>query len=249
MRVKLIALSIILTAAVAAALIGASKAKPKPAQQQIEELEAGAKSHGLTLGERVRLAQLRNERKITITNSYSTSTYSEFPDMETAAALCSIVVARPVAAVSRVDDEERIVSSYRFQTVEVLSEPRAPEMTYTFNGTVPPELGRFQEGDFLVTVLGGTKDVDGVEVTSKYDDFELFSVGKEYLLFLNFDTTKTVGGLSMGPLGALEIGGDGTLSTLDRRPSHNIKQMIDSRFGNSFDVLKSFLKSLPKRQV
>jgi hypothetical protein len=249
MRVKLIALSVILIAGVAAALIGASKAKPKPAQQQIAELEARGKSHGLDLRDRVKLAKLRNERKITMPNSYSTSTYSGFRDMETAAALCTIVVARPVAMVSRLDEEERIVSSYKFQTVEILSEPGASKTPYTFSGSLPPELGRFQGGDFLVTILGGTKDVDGVEVTSKYDDFAPFSIGKEYLLFLNFDATRTVGGLRMGPLGALEVGGDGTLSTLDRRPSHDFKQMIDSRFGNSVQALKTFLKGLPKRQV
>jgi hypothetical protein len=248
MKFKLIALSVILAAATGAVIFGVSKANQKPDQQQIEELEARGKKYGLTLGERVKLAKLRNERKITIQKSYSTSMYGGFGDMETAAALCTIVVARPVAAVSRLDERGQIETSYKFETVETLSEPGASRWPFTFSGELPSELGSFRKGGFLVTTLGGTKEIDGVEVTSKYDDFELFSIGKEYLLFLEFDTKRTVGGLKMGPLGAMEIGGDGTLSTLDRRGSHDFKQMIDARFGNSVGALKTFLKSLPKRQ-
>lgn len=248
MRVKLIVLSVVLTVAVAAALISASKAKPKPAQQQIEELEARRKGYGLTLREHVKLAKLRNERKITVQRSYNTSSYSVFPDIETAAALCTIVVARPVAAVGRIDKEEQIETSYRFQTVETLSEPGPSKWPYTFSGEPPPELGTFGDGEYLVTIRGGTKEIDGVEVTTKYDDFELFSIGKEYLLFLDFDTTGRVGALRMGPLGALKIGDDGTLDTLGSSESEPVKQMINPRFGNSFGSLKAYLKSLPKRQ-
>jgi hypothetical protein len=248
MRVKLITLAVILTAAFVAALISASKAKPVPPQQQIEELETRGKKYGLTLREHVKLAKLRNEREIKIRKSYNTSSYAGFRDMETAAALCTIVVARPVAVVGRLSEEEQMESSYRFRTVETLSEPGPSKWPFTFSGELPPELGAFGEGEFLVTIRGGTKEIDGVEVTTKYDDFELFSLGKEYLLFLEFDTTRTVGGLKMGALGALEISDDGTLSTLDRSQSHEFKQMINSRFGNSVEALKAFLKRLPKRQ-
>jgi hypothetical protein len=247
MRVKLIALSVILIAAFIA-LISASKAKPVPAQQQAEELETRREKYGLKLREHVRLAKLRNERKVTIRSSYNAMLFAVPRDMETAVALWAIVVARPVAAVSRINEEERIVTSYRFQTVETLSEPGPSKWPFTFSGELPPELGAFGEGEFLVTILGGTKEIDGVEVTMKYDDFELFSVGKEYLLFLEFDTTRTVGALKMGPLGGLEIGADGTLSTLDRRDSHEFKRMLNSRFGNSVEALKAFLRSRPKRQ-
>jgi hypothetical protein len=249
MRVKPVALTVTVMLAVACvALINASKAKPVPAQQQIEELEARRKNHGLTLREHVKLASLRNERKITIQRSYNTTSYSVARDMETAAALYTIVVARPVAAASRLSEQEHIVTSYRFQTVEVLSEPGPSKWPFTSSGELPPELGAFGEGDYVVTIRGGTKEVDGVEVTMKYDDFEPFSIGKEYLLFLEFDTTRRVGGLAMGQLGALEIGDDGTLDTLGSRESNAVKQMINPRFGNSFGSLNAYLKSLPKRQ-
>lgn len=234
-----------MAAASGAAIFGVSKAKQKPEQQQIEELEARGQKYGLTVGERVKLAKLRNERKITIQWSYGM--YSVPEDMETAAALYTIVVARPVAAVSRINKEGHIDTSYKFQTVETLSEPGPSKWPFTFSGELPPELGAFGDGEYMVTIRGGTKEVDGVEVTMKYDDFELLSVGKEYLLFLQFDTTKTVGSLMMGPLGALEIGDDGTLDTLGARESNAVKQMINPRFGNSFASLKTFLKSLPKR--
>lgn len=83
MRVKPIALTVtvILAVAFVAALISASKAKPMRAQQQIEELEARRKRQGLTLPEYVKLAKLRNERKITMPASYSNVDYSVFTEM------------------------------------------------------------------------------------------------------------------------------------------------------------------------
>lgn len=250
MRVKPVALSVtvILAVAFVVALISASKAKQAPARQQIEELEARRKRQGLTVREHVKLAKLRNERKVTVPASHRTSMFAEYADIETAVALSTIVVARPVAAVGRLNEEGHIVTSYKFQTVETLSEPGPSKYPFTFSGEIPAELGALGDGEYMVTVRGGTKEIDGVEVTMKYDDYELFSLGKEYLLFLEFDTTGRLGGLEMGPLGALEIGGDGTLSTMNRSESHEFKQMINSRFGNSVEALKAFLKSLPKRQ-
>jgi hypothetical protein len=250
MRVKFIAPALLLTAAFVGVLINASKAKPVPVQQQVEELEARRKAYGLTFREHVKLAKLRNERKLTLQRPYGMHSIPK--DMETAAALYTIVVARPVAAVSRINEEEQISTSYKFQTVETLSEPDTSKPSkkwpFTFSGELPPELGAFGDGEYMVTIGGGTKEVDGVEVTMKIDDFELLSVGKEYLLFLEFDTTRRVGSLAMGPLGALEIRDDGTLDTLGERESNAVKQMINPRFGNSFESLKTFLKSLPKRQ-
>lgn len=250
MRVKPVALTVtvILAVALVVALISASKAKQAPARQQIEELEARRERQGLSVSEHVRLAKLRNERKVTVPASHRTSMFAEYADIETAVALSTIVVARPVAAVGRLSKEGRIVTSYKFQTVETLSEPGPSKYPFTFSGEIPAELGALGDGEYMVTVWGGTKEIDGVEVTMKYDDYELFSLGKEYLLFLQFDTTGRLGGLEMGPLSALEIGGDGTLSTMNRSESHEFKQMINSRFGNSVHSLKAFLKSLPKRQ-
>lgn len=250
MRVKAVALgvTVILAVAFVVALSSASKAKQAPARQQIEEMEARRERQGLTVREHVKLAKLRNERKVTIRSSYGTILHLGFTDMETAVAVWTIVVARPVAEVSRLDENGYIKTSYKFQTVETLSEPGPSKWPSTFSGELPPELGAFGDGEYMVTVRGGTKEIDGVEVTMKYDDYELFSLGKEYLLFLEFDTTKRVGGLAMGPLSGLEIGADGTLSTLDRRDSHEIKQKLDSRFGNSVEALKAFLKRQPKRK-
>ncbi len=248
MKFKLVALSLILTVAFIAALINASKAKPKSIPQQIEESEAHDEKHGLTLQERVKLAKLRNEQKITVPMSYSNSLYAGFRDMDTAAANYTIIIAEPVAVVTRLDERGRIVSSYRFKTIEVLSEPGTSIAPYTFSGNLPAELGTFGDGDFLVSTLGGSKNIDGVEVTSKYDDFDLFSLNKKYLLFLDFDTTKTVGGLDMGPLSALEINADGTVNTLDKQESHTIKQVVDSRFGNSIKALKAHIKNQARRK-
>lgn len=249
MRVKAVALTatVILAVAFVVALISASKAKQAPARQQIEELEARRKRQGLSVKEHVKLAKLRNERKVTVPSSYLSATHAMFPDMETAAALSTIVVAKPVAEVGRLSKDGGIVTSYKFQTVETLSEPGPLKYPFTFSGVIPPELGALGDGEYMVTVGGGTKEIDGVEVTMKYDDYELFSLGKEYLLFLQFDTTGRLGAIQMGPMGALKIGDDGKLEMMGDSEAEAVKEMI-ARFGNSLHSLRAFLKSLPKRQ-
>jgi hypothetical protein len=140
--------TVILAVAFVVALISASKAKQAPARQQIEELEARRKRQGLTLREHVRLAKLRNERKVTVPSSYLRATHAMFPDMETAAALSTIVVARPVAQVSRLDENGHIDTSYKLQTVETLSEPGPLKYPFTFSGVIPPELGALGDGEY-----------------------------------------------------------------------------------------------------
>jgi hypothetical protein len=248
MKSKVVALLLVSTVACAVALISTSKAKPQPVQRQIEEMETKDKAQGLTLQERVRLAKLRNQQKITVRSSYSNTLYVGFRDMDNAADNFTIVIAKPVAAVARLDEDGRIHTSYRFKNVEVLSERGPSKYPFTFSGNFPAELGTFEEGDFMVTIRGGVMVLDGVEVTSKYDDFELFSLDKEYLLFLEFDTTGKLGALGMGPLSALTIDPDGTLHTLDRQDSHDIKQAIKSQFRDSVETLKAYLKSRARRK-
>lgn len=245
MRLKstLAALLSVLAVACGVAFINASKAKPKPTRQQIEEMEARDKAQGLTLQERVRLAKLRNQQKITVRASYNTSLYVGFLDMDNAADNYNVVIAKPVAAVARLNEDGLIDTSYRFKNVEVLSERGESKYPFTFSGDFPAELGTFEEGDYMVTIRGGVMVLDGVEVTLKYDDFELFSLDKEYLLFLKFDTTGKLGALGMGPLSALALDPDGTLHTLDRQESHAIKQAIKSQFRDSVETLRAHLKS------
>lgn len=246
MKPKLIVLSLItLSLAAAGVVMTATTAHPKSPRQQIAELEEKGKSIGLTLKERAQLAKLKGERKLFVRQSYGTIFNVEFQDMQTTAAVYSVVIAEPVAATSLLSKDGFIVSLYKFKTLELVSEPPPSKFPFTFSGTPPAELLPFSEGEFQVTLRGGTVDLDGVEVTTRYDDYEPFSMPGKYLLFLEFDTTRRVGGMGMGPLSALSIGEDGTLTTLDKKP-HKIKQDIDRNFGNSIAQLKTHLKRLRK---
>jgi hypothetical protein len=244
MKVKIIILCFLISlAAVVGIMMNASKAQPKSVQQQITELEEKEKAAGLTLQERVGLAKLRGERKVVIPKSYGTSFYAGFKDLETAAAVYSIVIAQPVAMINRTTDDGRVVTSYKFKTLEVLSEPVSPPSPFTFHGSLPAEFQPFDNDEFLLTTLGGTMNIDGVEVATKYDDFEPFALANKYLLFLNFDSSKKVGGLGMGPLSALVVGDEGSMRTLDNQPHHAVKRAVDAKFGNSIERLKDYLKS------
>lgn len=243
MNSKALVLSIISLVAGAAIVITASNAQRKSPQQQISDLEEKEKRAGLMLKEHVKLAKLRGQQKLFIPKSYNASFYPSVRNVDVAAAVYTIVIAQPTAMTSRLNDQGQIVTSYKFRTIEVLSEPASQKFPFTFSGSFPPELQPFGEGEFLLTTSGGTLEVDGIEVTTKYDDFELFSLNGKYLLFLDFDTTKKMGGMDMGPLSALGVKEDGSMATLDNQESHEIKQVINSRFGNSIERLKNHLQN------
>ena len=223
--------------------ITASKAKQQSADaQQIAELEEKEKKQGLPLRERVKLAKLKGQKDLFVPLSYATSDYITFSDMDTAAAIYTIVIAQPVALMTYTNEEGRIGTSYKFKTLEVLSEPKPSKFPFTFRGKLPAELQPFGDDEYLVSLLGGTLNIEGVNVTTKYDDYEQFSLSKKYLLFLEFDTSKKVGGMDMGPLSALTINDDGALETLDKKP-HAIKRAVDKNFDNSVERLKNHLKA------
>lgn len=223
--------------------ITASRAKQKSADaQQTSELEEKGSKLGLTLQERIKLAKLKGQKNLFVPLSYGTSDYITFSDMDTAAAIYTIVIAQPIAVATFTEEEGQIVTSYKFRTVEVLTEPKPSKFPFTFRGELPAELQPFGDNEFLVSILGGTLNIEGVNVTTKYDDYEPFSLSKKYLLFLEFDTSKRVGGMDMGPLSALTINDDGTLETLDKKP-HAIKRAVDKNFDNSVERLKNHLKA------
>lgn len=241
MKIKITAFCVAALAVLLGLVWNASKAEPPSPQDVKAQMEEKERSVGLTLRERVRLAKLEGRQKISVPASFSSRHYAGFSNFDTAAAVYTAVIAEPVAAVSYVGSDGLIVTSYKFKTGEVLSEPGSSNYPSTFNGDIRPELLPLEKGEFIVSVLGGTATVDGVEVTVKYDDYEPISLSRRYLMLLDFDTTKRVGGMDMGPLSVLAINDDGTLETLDGG-RHKIKKEVDARFGNSVERLKAHLK-------
>jgi len=245
MKVKLTVFVSLILIAIIGIIITPSEAQHSSTQEQISLLEQKKNKVGLRLNEHVQLAKLKGEKKLFIPFSYNTIFYSGFKDMDTAAAVYSVVIAQPVTMKTLLKDNERINTLYKFRTLEVLSEPAQSKFPYTFTGNPPAELQPLQEGEFLVSLSGGTTTLEGIEVTAKYDNFEPFSLSKKYLLFVEFDTTRRVGGMDMGPLSALAINDDGTLETLDKQ-KHKIKATIDEHFDNSLEKLKAYLKTRAK---
>lgn len=225
-----------------------SRAEPKQPQQQVAELDEKDQKSGLSLKERIRLAKLKGQKRLIYKAwSLSSKDYISFRDLDEATASYTVVIAQPVAEVSFVSPADEVVTNYKFKVHEVLSEPPSPKSAPdTFNGDIRPELLPLQEGEFVLGALGGSLTVDDVEVTSKFDDFEPFSSNKKYLMFLDFDSSKRVAGMEMGPLSALVINDDGTLQTLDGKTTHAIKRALDSQFGNSVTRVKAVIQQRAK---
>lgn len=231
----------ILAGSVICVVLGASRAKDQSPQDKALALEKKEKTDGLSLVEYAELAKLKGRSSIVVPKSLSATHYAGFKDLKTASAAYTVLIARPVAAASYVEEGGVISTSYKFETLEKLSEPAPFKHQSTFNGELPSDLLPLGKDEFVVGVRGGTATVNGVAVTTRYGGYEPFSLFKRYLLFLDFDTTGRVGGMDMGPASALAINDDGTLETSDNR-QHRIKREVDAQYNNSIDQLMTALR-------
>jgi hypothetical protein len=230
--------------ALACVTLAVTRAKPQSPRQQVSELEEKDNKFGLSLKERACLAKLKGQKKVTYTaRSLSSSDYVSFSGIDASLAAYTVVIAQPIAQVTFISPAGEVATNYKFKIHDLISEPKGSQPpSGVFNGVIRPELLPVGKDEFILGAFGGTVMVDDVEVVSKFDNFEPFSPSKKYLLFLTFDSTKTLGGMEMGPLSAMAINEDGTLQTLDNDPRHDIKQALDSQFGNSAENVRAGLQ-------
>jgi len=105
-------------------------------------------------------------------------------------------------------DMDEVVTWYKFRVEEILFRP--PSFTGPLPLGVPGGLLPLAPNEILVEVNGGNLKVDDVEILSR-GNLSSLAKGKQYELFVSFDSSGKVASIQSGADGVFEIKPDGTL--------------------------------------
>lgn len=155
----------------------------------------------------------------------------------------TVVIARPVASVTKTYGDSGIGTWYKFKVVETLAEGtrcrgRCPERT------PPEELLPVNEDEFVMGRAIGTLIIDGVELSMRNNPkiFPPYSEDKKYLLFVVKNTGGTAS-LLVGPEAVFVVGDDGETLAPVGESRHRFKDFIIQRFDSSAEKLRQHLKA------
>jgi hypothetical protein len=166
-------------------------------------------------------------------------TYAVPKDLEEALAYYSLVIAEPLEQRSYIaDDETTIKSWYRFRLVEELSRPTITCTTCPDIGPPPTDFLPLQIDEFLISRAEGEVEVNGVRIKSDNPDYPRFEKGKRYLVFLSFDSHKTVAAVRMGPWGTFAIETNEQIKPISNKYKHPVIDELTSRADNSLNGLR-----------
>jgi hypothetical protein len=155
----------------------------------------------------------------------------------------TVVIAQPVASVTRTYNDSGIGTWYKFKVVETLSEG-TPCTRRCPKPTPPEELLPVNEDEFLMGRAIGTLIIDGVELSMRNNPniFPPYSEDKKYLLFV-MKESNGVASLLVGPEAVFTVGDDGETLAPVGESRHRFKDFIIEKFDSSAGKLRQHLKA------
>ena len=167
-------------------------------------------------------------------------TYAVPKDLEEALAYYTLVVAEPLEQRSYVEDGETTIKSwYKFRLLEELSSASIKCTTCPDIEPAPKDFLPLQTNEFLVSKAEGEVEVDGVRIKSNDRDFPAFEKSKRYLVFLSFDSQKTVAAVRMGPWGTFAIDASNEqLKPVSQKYKHPVIEQLTSGTDSSLKGLR-----------
>lgn len=154
----------------------------------------------------------------------------------------STVIVEPVKQEVVANEDGDILTWYKFEIVESLSEHNAYQCAEC--PTPPVDFYPIKDNEFAMAKYGGTVTIDGVNLTMVDPTFPQLKLRKRYLLFISRGATG-IATIGVGPNGVFEVGPNGSLTPINRNP-HSIKDDIDRRFGKSLDKVRDHARRVPK---
>ena len=155
----------------------------------------------------------------------------------------TVVIARPVASVTKTYGDSGIGTWYKFKAVETLA-GGTPCTQRCIERTPPEELLPVNEGEFVMGRAIGTLIIDGVELSMRNNPkiFPPYSEDKKYLLFV-MKESNGVASLLVGPEAVFVVGDDGETLVPVGESRHRFKDFIVQRFDSSAGKLRQHLKA------
>jgi len=187
----------------------------------------------------VELAKAKGEKEIAFPSSLID--YAVPRTLDEALAHHDLILAEVVSSQSFSATSE-ISTWYKLKLIETLSTRTVECFTCPGPSEPPSELLPLNQGEFLISQVGGQVSIDGIRVISHNTQFPAFEHGKRYLLFLSFDSSKIVASAPMGPWGAFISGPDEKLRPIDSKLMHGVRHELTTRFDDSLTSLRTHLK-------
>lgn len=209
------------------------------AKSKIQELE-NSKDRG-KLSWHVALAKAKGQREVMI--AAPVVTYAVPQNLDEALAHYSLVLAEPLEQKSYVEND-RITSWYKFRLIEELSTPTISCIYCPDIEAGPSDLLPVQANEFLVSKAEGEIELDGIRVKTNDPDFPAFEKGKQYLIFLSFDSQKAVAALRMGPWGTFDIAANEHLKVVNDKYKHRIIDDLTTGSDPSLNRLRNRLRKI-----
>ena len=161
-------------------------------------------------------------------------------DLKTALNQNTLIIADVIDKVSRMLDSHTIGTFYRLKVVETVSRPEAPACCDPKDEEFPSDLPALDENEMYLAGIGGTVQLDGMEVTVT-EDFEDLLPYARYMLFLSPSASGKISLAKVGPRGVFRIKGNTHLESIVGKPSR-LEREIEQTYGNSFARLKDDVK-------
>jgi hypothetical protein len=143
------------------------------------------------------------------------------------------VIATPVDSKSYMQSPDKIVTWYKFKVIEYLNrkKPRVCSTCPSTPSDIPAEMLPLQEDEVLIPRPSGSVVVDDVKVTSVESGFPPFLQSKNYLLFVQLDSSSRVGVLRIGAYGVFTVDENGDIKHINQK-NHPFKHEIENADGN-----------------
>lgn len=189
-------------------------------------------------------------------NEINSAVNVEFDDVDSldeAISRYTVIVAEPIARRSYVVDDLFLETWYKFRVSETLSQRtpyRCPECTPAAVTDPPADMLPLNPNEILIHTAGGEVTIDGVSITETVADLPAFMTSQRYLLFLNYDASRKLGGIPIGPRGAYMVIGSDTLSPVhvdaEGIPVDTfIAEGLRTQYNNRLSLLRSALNPPP----
>lgn len=157
----------------------------------------------------------------------------------------TVVIATPVDSKSFIKSPDEIVTWYKFKVIEYLNR-KEPLKCSTCPSTpvAPSEMLPLKDDEILIPRPSGSVVIDGVKVTSVESGFPPFLQSKKYLLFIQFDSSSSIGMLRLGSYGVFTVDENGDIRHINNK-NHPFKHEIENPNGNdnAVEELKAKIKA------
>jgi hypothetical protein len=174
--------------------------------------------------------------------------YEGVDDLNGAISRYTIVDAVPIAKQSYVLDEFNIGTWYKFRlNYWIKQNPQVSCTQCSSNIPDPPaDMLPLNSNEILVLHPGGSQVVNDVTISFTVPEFPDFNLNQRYVLFIDFDSSRQVGSVSVGPPGAYVVDASGRmLHVYDADPEDTIGSGLAAGYGSNADTFRNALNPPP----